>query len=57
MRVSTAINSIKQASEFGIVAGGQKMAGLLMTLAEVHGLGLQAAQGLVLTEAFYWDRR
>ena len=50
------INSIKQASEFGIVAGGQKMAGLLMTLAEVHGLGLQAAQGLVLTEAFYWDR-
>ncbi|MDR3468258.1 MAG: ABC transporter substrate-binding protein [Xanthobacteraceae bacterium] len=50
------INSIKQAAEFGIVAGGQKMAGLLMTLAEVHGLGLQAAQGLVLTEAFYWDR-
>ncbi|ABD85653.1 ABC transporter substrate-binding protein [Rhodopseudomonas palustris] len=49
-------NSIKQASEFGIVAGGQKLAGLLMTLAEVHGLGLQAAQGLVLTEAFYWDR-
>lgn len=50
------INSIKQASEFGIVAGGQKMAGLLMTLAEVHGLGLQAAQGLVLTESYYWDR-
>jgi len=50
------INSIKQAAEFGIVAGGQKMAGLLMTLAEVHGLGLPAAQGLVLTEAFYWDR-
>jgi branched-chain amino acid transport system substrate-binding protein len=50
------INSIKQASEFGIVQGGQKMAGLLMTLAEVHGLGLQAAQGLVLTEAYYWDR-
>jgi branched-chain amino acid transport system substrate-binding protein len=49
-------NSIKQAAEFGIVAGGQKMAGLLMTLAEVHGLGLQAAQGLVLTEGFYWDR-
>jgi branched-chain amino acid transport system substrate-binding protein len=49
-------NSIKQAAEFGIVAGGQKLAGLLMTLAEIHGLGLQAAQGLVLTEGFYWDR-
>src|SRR3954449_12314559 len=48
-------NSIKQASEFGIVSGGQKLAGLLMTLAEVNGLGLQAAQGLVLTEGFYWD--
>src|SRR6201991_190714 len=49
-------NSIKQAAEFGIVSGGQKLAGLLMTLAEVHGLGLQAAQGLVLTEGFYWDQ-
>src|ERR1700709_1625625 len=49
-------NSIKQAAEFGIVASGQKLAGLLMTLAEVHGLGLQAAQGLVLTEGFYWDQ-
>jgi branched-chain amino acid transport system substrate-binding protein len=49
-------NSIKQAAEFGIVAGGQKLAGLLMTSAEVHGLGLAAAQGLVLTEAYYWDR-
>jgi branched-chain amino acid transport system substrate-binding protein len=49
-------NSIKQAAEFGIVNGGQKLAGLLMTLAEVNGLGLQAAQGLVLTEGFYWDR-
>jgi branched-chain amino acid transport system substrate-binding protein len=49
-------NSIKQAAEFGIVKGGQKLAALLMTLAEVHGLGLQAAQGLVLTEGFYWDR-
>jgi len=49
-------NSIKQAAEFGIVAGGQKLAGLLLTLAEVHGLGLKAAQGLVLTEAYYWDR-
>jgi branched-chain amino acid transport system substrate-binding protein len=50
------INSIKQAAEFGIVKQGQKLAGLLMTLAEVNGLGLQAAQGLVLTEGFYWDR-
>jgi branched-chain amino acid transport system substrate-binding protein len=48
-------NSIKQAAEFGVVSGGQKLAGLLMTLSEVHGLGLQAAQGLVLTEGFYWD--
>src|SRR5580700_7761832 len=49
-------NSIKQAAEFGIVKGGQKLAGLLMTLSEVHGLGLEAAQGLVLTEGFYWDQ-
>jgi branched-chain amino acid transport system substrate-binding protein len=48
-------NSIKQAAEFGIVKQGQKLAGLLMTLSEVHGLGLEAAQGLVLTEGFYWD--
>ena len=49
-------NSIKQAAEFGIVSGGQKLAGLLLTISEVHGLGLQAAQGLVLTEGFYWDQ-
>jgi len=49
-------NAIKQASEFGIVAGGQRLAALLFTLAEVHGLGLEAAQGLSLTEGFYWDR-
>ena len=48
-------NSIRQAAEFGIVQGGQRLAGLLFTLAEVHGLGLEAAQGLVLTEGFYWD--
>src|ERR1700759_4826890 len=48
--------SIKQAAEFGIVKSGQKLAGLLVTLAEVHGLGLEAAQGLVVTEGFYWDR-
>jgi branched-chain amino acid transport system substrate-binding protein len=49
-------NAIKQASEFGIVAGGQRLAALLFTLAEVNGLGLEAAQGLTLTEGFYWKR-
>jgi branched-chain amino acid transport system substrate-binding protein len=48
-------NAIKQAAEFGIVKGGQKLAGLLMTISEVNGLGLEAAQGLILTEGFYWD--
>ncbi|WEJ09847.1 beta-hydroxybutyrate-binding protein [Sinorhizobium prairiense] len=49
-------NTIKQAAEFGIVQGGQRLAALLFTLAEVHGLGLDAAQGLTLTEGFYWNR-
>ncbi len=49
------INSIKQAAEFGIVKGGQKMAGLLVFISDVNGLGLQTAQGLQLTETFYWD--
>ena len=49
-------NAIKQAAEFGIVAGGQRLAALLFTLAEVNGLGLEAAQGLTLTEGFYWNR-
>jgi len=49
------INSIKQAAEFGIVKGGQSLAGLLMFISDVHALGLQTAQGLVLTEAWYWD--
>nr|WP_233253153.1 ABC transporter substrate-binding protein [Paracoccus binzhouensis] len=49
-------NAIKQASEFGITQGGQKLAALLFTIAEVHGLGLDAAQGLNLTESFYWNR-
>ena len=48
-------HSINQAAEFGIFRQGQKLAGLLITLSEVHGLGLDAAQGLVLTEGFYWD--
>ena len=49
------INSIKQASEFGIVKGGQKLAGLLVFMPDVHGLGLDKAQGLNITETFYWD--
>lgn len=49
-------NAVKGAAEFGIVQAGQKLAALLFTLAEVHGLGLQAAQGLNLTEGWYWDQ-
>src|SRR5476649_2847079 len=49
------INSIKQASEFGIVKGGQKLAGLLVFSSDVNALGLQTAQGLSLTETWYWD--
>jgi branched-chain amino acid transport system substrate-binding protein len=48
-------NSIKQAAEFGIVAGGQKLAGLLLFITDVHALGLKTAQGLNFTETFYWD--
>ena len=48
-------NSIKQASEFGIVQGGQKLAALLLFINDVHGLGLKTAQGLTFTESFYWD--
>ena len=48
-------NTIKQASEFGIVAGGQKLAGLLLFITDVHALGLKVAQGLNFTETFYWD--
>ena len=50
------INSIKQASEFGIVKGGQNLAGLLVFISDVHALGLDKAQGLIFTETFYWDR-
>src|SRR5215813_10992753 len=49
------INSIKQAAEFGIVKGGQSLAGLLVFVSDVAALGLPTAQGLVLTETFYWD--
>jgi branched-chain amino acid transport system substrate-binding protein len=49
------VNTIKQAAEFGVVKGGQKLAGLLVFLTDVHSLGLATAQGIQLTEAFYWD--
>lgn len=49
------VTSVKQAQEFGLVAAGQKLAGLLVFLSDVHAMGLQTAQGLLLTEAFYWD--
>jgi branched-chain amino acid transport system substrate-binding protein len=49
-------NSIKQAAEFGLTQGGQKLAALLMFITDVHALGLQAAQGLQFTTAFYWDQ-
>ena len=49
------INAIKQASEFGLTDGGQKLAALLIFISDVHSLGLKVAQGLNLTEAFYWD--
>jgi branched-chain amino acid transport system substrate-binding protein len=49
-------NAIKQAAEFGIVKGGQNLAGLLVFVTDVHALGLEKAQGLILTETFYWDQ-
>ena len=49
------INAIKQAAEFGLVDGGQKLAGLLVFITDVNSLGLKTAQGLNLTESFYWD--
>jgi branched-chain amino acid transport system substrate-binding protein len=48
-------NSIKQAAEFGITRGGQNLAGMLVFLPDIHSLGLNVAQGLMLTETFYWD--
>jgi branched-chain amino acid transport system substrate-binding protein len=48
-------NSIKQAAEFGVVSGGQKLAPLLLFINDVHALGLKTAQGLTFTESFYWD--
>jgi branched-chain amino acid transport system substrate-binding protein len=49
------INAIKQAAEFGIVAGGQNLAGIVMFISDIHSLGLKLAQGLIITEAYYWD--
>jgi len=52
---SDTVNAIKQAAEFGVVSGGQKLAGLLVFISDVNALGLPVAQGLDLTTAFYWD--
>src|SRR3984957_13918346 len=49
------VNCIKQAAEFGIMKGGQKVAGLIFLLHDVHGVGLDSAQGVLLTEPFYWN--
>ncbi|MGY3444819.1 MULTISPECIES: ABC transporter substrate-binding protein [unclassified Bradyrhizobium] len=49
------INAIKQAAEFGVVAGGQNLAGVVMFISDIHSLGLKLAQGLIITEAYYWD--
>jgi len=49
-------NALKQASEFGITAGGQKMIALLQEITDTHSLGIKATQGLIVTDAFYWDR-
>ncbi|WP_231711431.1 ABC transporter substrate-binding protein [Xanthobacter dioxanivorans] len=49
------INAVKQAAEFGIVKGGQKLVAMLMVLNDISALGLETAQGLLLSEAFYWD--
>jgi len=50
------INAIKTAADFGAVSSGQKLAGLLVLLTDIHSLGLSVAQGLLFTEAFYWDQ-
>ena len=52
---SDTINSVKQAAEFRIAAGGQKLVGLVIVLSDIHALGLPVASGLVFTTAFYWD--
>ena len=52
---SDTVNCIKQAAEFGIMKGGQQVAGLIMLIQDVHGVGLAAAQGVLLTEPYYWN--
>ncbi len=49
------INAVKQAGEFGIATGDQKLAGLAVVISDIHALGLKAAQGLIVTTPFYWD--
>lgn len=53
---SDTVNSIKQAAEFGIVEGGQKLVALAIVISDVHALGLPLAKGLIATTAYYWDR-
>ena len=48
-------NALKQASEFGLTQGGQKMIALLQEITDTHSLGIRATQGLIVTDAFYWD--
>ncbi|MBN9306687.1 MAG: ABC transporter permease [Devosia sp. 67-54] len=50
------VNTVKQAAEFGITKGGQSLAALLVFITDVHAMGLETAQGLLVTSAFYWDR-
>jgi branched-chain amino acid transport system substrate-binding protein len=50
------VNAVKQASEFGITAGGQKLVGLVIVITDIHAMGLKGAQGLIATTAYYWDR-
>ncbi|MCF6367261.1 ABC transporter substrate-binding protein [Rhizobium halophilum] len=53
---TTFVNAVKSASEFGLAASGKTVAGLLVWATDVHALGLETAQGMILTNAFYWDR-
>jgi len=50
------VNAIKQAAEFGLTSHGQKLVGMFVNITDIHALGLPAAQGLILTEGWYWDR-
>ena len=52
---SDSVNCIKQSAEFGLRQGGQTVAGMLLLINDIHGIGLEAAQGVVLTEPYYWD--